>query len=51
MVRQYPSPQSPDVYSVIAYYLRGRADVEPYLRERQRRPWPSARNCSMVAVW
>ena len=35
IVYQYPSLDLADVYSVIAYYLRRRTDVEEYLRQRQ----------------
>ncbi len=35
IVEQYPSLQLADVYSVIAYYLHHRAEVDRYLRERQ----------------
>lgn len=33
---QYPSLDLADVYSVIAYYLRRRAEVEAYLQKRRR---------------
>ncbi|MBI2941699.1 MAG: DUF433 domain-containing protein [Chloroflexi bacterium] len=33
--QQYPSLDLADIYAVIAYYLRRRADVEAYLRGRQ----------------
>lgn len=36
IVHQYPSLHLADVYSVIAYYLRRRPEVEAYLKERQR---------------
>ena len=36
IAHQYPSLRLADVYSVIAYYLRRREDVEAYLRARQR---------------
>src|SRR5207244_10008836 len=36
IVQQYPSLNLADVYSVIAYYLRQRTDVEAYLQQRQR---------------
>ena len=36
IVEQYPSLQLDEVYSVIGYYLRHRAEVEVYLRDRQR---------------
>jgi uncharacterized protein (DUF433 family) len=35
ITQQYPSLDLADVYSVIAYYLRRRAEVETYLRQRQ----------------
>lgn len=35
IVYQYPSLELPDVYSVIAYYLRQRPEVEDYLRQRR----------------
>lgn len=35
IVHQYPSLDLADVYSVIAYYLRRRAEVEDYLQRRQ----------------
>jgi uncharacterized protein (DUF433 family) len=34
IAHQYPSLRLADVYSVIAYYLRRRDDVEAYLRAR-----------------
>jgi uncharacterized protein (DUF433 family) len=34
IAQQYPALQLADVYSVIAYYLRRREQVEAYLRER-----------------
>jgi uncharacterized protein (DUF433 family) len=34
IVQQYPSLALADVYSVIAYYLRHRSDVQMYLAER-----------------
>lgn len=34
---QYPSLQLSDVYSVIGYYLRHKAEVDAYLLERQHR--------------
>lgn len=37
MVHQYPSLGLADVYSVIAYYLANRPDVEAYLKEREGR--------------
>jgi uncharacterized protein (DUF433 family) len=33
---QYPSLQLSDIYSAIGYYLRHKAEVDPYLLERQR---------------
>ena len=33
---QYPSLQLPDIYTVIAYYLRHQSEVDAYLLERQR---------------
>ncbi len=36
IAQQYPSLDLVDVYSVIAYYLRRRSDVEEYLEQRQR---------------
>jgi len=35
IAQQYPSLDLADVYTVIAYYLRQRAEVEAYLRQRQ----------------
>ncbi len=35
IVQQYPSLQLADVYAVIGYYLRRRADMEVYLRQRR----------------
>lgn len=35
IVEQYPSLQLADVYLVISYYLRHKAEVEAYLLERQ----------------
>jgi uncharacterized protein (DUF433 family) len=35
IVEQYPSLQLSDVYSVIGYYLRHKAEVDTYLLERQ----------------
>lgn len=35
IAEQYPSLQLPDIYSVIGYYLRHRAEVDTYLLERQ----------------
>lgn len=37
IVDQYPSLQLADVYSVIGYYLRHKAEVDAYMMERQRR--------------
>jgi len=36
IARRYPSLELADVYAVIAYYLRHHADVESYLRDRER---------------
>ena len=35
IAQQYPSLDLADVYAVIAYYLRQRAQVETYLQQRQ----------------
>src|SRR5437867_2824971 len=35
IVEQYPSLQLGEVYFVLGYYLRHRADVDEYLRQRQ----------------
>ncbi len=35
IVSMYPSLDLADVYAVIAYYLRRRADVDAYLRRRE----------------
>jgi uncharacterized protein (DUF433 family) len=35
IVQQYPALKLPDVYLVIGYYLRHRAEVEAYLQQRQ----------------
>ncbi len=37
IVEQYPSLQLSDVYSIIGYYLRHKAEVDAYLLERQHR--------------
>jgi uncharacterized protein (DUF433 family) len=37
IVEQYPSLQLADVYSVIAYYLRRKAEVDAYIKIRQER--------------
>jgi uncharacterized protein (DUF433 family) len=37
IVQQYPSLALADVYAVITYYLRHRADVEAYIAEREQR--------------
>ncbi len=34
IVQQYPALKLPDVYGVIAYYLRHRAEIDTYLAER-----------------
>ena len=48
MAQQYPSVALADIYAVIGYYLRRRAEVEAYLEERRRkarevREWNQAR--------
>jgi uncharacterized protein (DUF433 family) len=35
IVQDYPSISLPDVYAVIAYYLRHRSEVEDYLTKRE----------------
>lgn len=35
VAQQYPSVQLADVYAVVTYYLRHRAEVEEYLHERE----------------
>jgi len=35
ITHQYPSLDLADVYSVIAYYLRRRSEVDAYLQQRQ----------------
>jgi len=35
IAQQYPSVQLADVYAVVSYYLRHRAEVEDYLREHE----------------
>jgi uncharacterized protein (DUF433 family) len=37
IAQRYPTATLPDIYAVIAYYLRHRGDVEAYLAERERR--------------
>lgn len=37
IVQQYPTTALADIYSVIAYYLRHRHEIEAYLAERERR--------------
>jgi uncharacterized protein (DUF433 family) len=37
IVQQYPTTTLNDIYSVIAYYLRHRNEVENYLAERERK--------------
>jgi uncharacterized protein (DUF433 family) len=37
ITQQYPSLELADVYSVIAYYLRKRPDVDIYLQQRSRK--------------
>jgi uncharacterized protein (DUF433 family) len=34
IAQQYPSLQLADIYSVLGYYLRHRAEVDAYLRQR-----------------
>ena len=36
IVQRYPTTTLADVYGVIAYYLRHRAEIEEYLAERER---------------
>ncbi len=36
IVRKYPTLDLADVYAVLSYYLRRRADVDAYLREQER---------------
>lgn len=36
IVQRYATLSLPDVYAVVAYYLRHRGDVEAYLAERER---------------
>jgi uncharacterized protein (DUF433 family) len=36
IVQRYPTTRLEDVYAVIAYFLRHRAEVEQYLAERER---------------
>ncbi len=36
IVRKYPTLNLADVYAVLSYYLRRRADVDAYLREQER---------------
>jgi uncharacterized protein (DUF433 family) len=36
ILQRYPTLALPDVYSVIAYYLRHRGEVEEYLARRER---------------
>ncbi len=36
IVQQYPTTTLADIYSVIAYYLRHRSEVDAYLSERER---------------
>jgi uncharacterized protein (DUF433 family) len=37
IVQQYPTTTLADIYSVIAYYLRHRHEIETYLADRERR--------------
>jgi uncharacterized protein (DUF433 family) len=36
IVRRFDTLQLPDVYAVIAYYLRNKGDVDAYLEDRRR---------------
>ena len=36
IVRKYPTLDLADVYAVLSYYVRRRADVDAYLREQER---------------
>jgi uncharacterized protein (DUF433 family) len=36
IAQQYPTTTLADIYSVIAYYLRHRAEVDAYMAERER---------------
>ena len=36
IVRKYPTLNLADVYAVLSFYLRRRADVDAYLREQER---------------
>jgi uncharacterized protein (DUF433 family) len=37
IVQRYPTLTLPDVYAVIAFYLRHRDDIEQYLAQRERK--------------
>lgn len=37
IVQRYPTLALPDVYAVIAYYLRHREEIEDYLARREKR--------------
>ena len=37
IVQRYPALALPDVYAVIAYYLRDRSEVESYLARREQK--------------
>ena len=37
IVQRYPTLALPDVYAVVAYYLRHRSEVEKYLAGRERK--------------
>lgn len=37
IAQQYPSLDLADIYTVIAYYIRHRGEIESYLEERARR--------------
>jgi uncharacterized protein (DUF433 family) len=45
IVRSFPSLSLADVYAVIAYYLRHKADVEAYLEEQEREAEKVRREC------
>lgn len=37
IAQRYPSATLADIYAVVAYYLRHRADIEAYLADREQR--------------
>jgi uncharacterized protein (DUF433 family) len=37
IAQRYPTTALPDIYAVIAYYLRHREDIDAYLAEREQR--------------